>query len=756
MAEKAGIRFNASMHMLVPPELGQEASLVSKEEMIAGKDTVLSISWNGNGNFNNDNGSWGATPPYYNILHPKAQKLFLSFFEDYLKRYGKYKSFNGFDLLFWRTHMLWIGSLKNGYSDYTVDLFEKETGVKVPGKAPDKNRFIKRYLFLVKKSKVMREKWIAWRCKKVHEFWMKVYKLIQAKRPGTKLVFQCWAALYSYKWDNSRAVVWKRGDEQSIYNFYREGGFDLKLFKDIPYLYIGNAFYPNYTTDASEYIFRDYEFAPARINPFKNAGLSAVHLEQARREKSNWLSTDMPDYWFHEGRYHKVRPAKRKNDIGGAMWKSDAVMPNDDFYLEYYAKCLADWDVREITDGGITTTTLGAEGKLQNFIRAYRTLPTENFELFKQTDDPVCVRRWKDRFYAVNREFYPIKLEFSFSADKFELLNLADNKSVTVNKSLSLEIAPYGLLSFKLPENVELKAVKSTVSPEIIKWLKKRLDNLNRAIAYVEANGGTVPRVKNELAWFKGELKKAWETGRYFRLRKLLDSYWAQNLNNASKNKALQRFFKSKIKQTGKTSVKVNKVASIPDINSKSWNKVPDLNNLYSVIFNENNPYMAKAELATKVKCVYSDKQIAFRFDCPVESPQSLANLDKQKCSEVAEVFLSTSADSKPYYHFRIPFRGKASEKRCCTDRLRFEKPRYYNPSYSVKKEKLADGWRLLFAVPFAELDASPAPAKGAVWRFNVGREIFSKQLGSFFQTLCFGGKYGMHCPDNFGKLIFN
>ena len=765
LAGQEGLKFNAGICHLFNAELGKLAGEASHSEMINGKDTIYNVGWNG------EFGSltYGGAPPLYNILHPKVQELISAFFDDFIGRYGHYEAFDGFDLWFWMDCLIGFGSLKAGYSDYTVGLFEKETGVKVPGSVPDKNRFVKRYLFLTKKDKAMREKWIAWRCRKVHEFWMEVHNLIQKKRPGTKLTFQCWATVGGYKNVNSQAAIWKRGDINSVYNYYREGGFDLNLFRDIPHLYIGNKLAPNYNPQDSDYIFRDFEFSPARIIPFRNRGLTAIWLQQQRRERDNMLSaTPMPDYWLPEGAGRGGQPPRKagaqirpNNPFGGHLEKSGAVMPNSDFYLEYYAKCLADWDVREITDGGIGTTTLGAEDELRDFIRAYLTLPTEYFEVFKDVNDPVCVRHWQDRFYVVNREFYPIKVTLKFNRNRFKLLDLAADEKHKVKGKYSVSVGPYRLISYRLPSGVKLEDVEVIMPQEKVEWLEGRLKQLKDAIARAEETGKMVPLVKKDLAWFKKELERAWEQKHYARVRKLLDSYWCRNIINVKRIKAYFRFFDEKFQekfQREAPPVKAARMNSIPAIDSPEWNNVPAMTEMADLVFWEGKTVVAPSSVKNSVRCVYDDKAIGFLFSCPVQDKKNMAPGKAFRDAEAVEIYISPNANSKPYYHYITCYKGPRYQKRCYIEKVKlvkFESVDLYNPEYTVETEKDKDGWTARIVIPFKELDGAAAPEKGDVWRINLSRKTRCKELGNYWQALRIDEKESVHCPEKFSKLLF-
>ena len=73
-----------------------------------------------------------------------------------------------------------FGNLSFGYDDYTVGLFEKETGQNIPLKESGKARVRERYEWLVANAK---EDWVAWRCDKIAELYSKIAARVQKARP---------------------------------------------------------------------------------------------------------------------------------------------------------------------------------------------------------------------------------------------------------------------------------------------------------------------------------------------------------------------------------------------------------------------------------------------------------------------------------------------------------------------------------------------------------------------------------------------
>jgi len=101
-------------------------------------------------------------------------------------------------------------------------------------------------MFLTKADEAVREKMdcLALR-QKVKDLWMAIYQRVQAKNPKFTLTVETWGPLPGANHPYSIQAHWKPDDVNSIYAFYRKGGFDLNLYKDIPNFYIGKVLYHN-------------------------------------------------------------------------------------------------------------------------------------------------------------------------------------------------------------------------------------------------------------------------------------------------------------------------------------------------------------------------------------------------------------------------------------------------------------------------------------------------------------------------------
>ena len=136
----------------------------------------------------NGSGEIAWRPYSFNALHPKVQAKYIELVGELADQFRDCPSFAGIScrlMLDWQ----WAGfnalpGLKYGYDDFTVALFEKETGIEVPapagrsGPLPPPFRFPHRFA---------KGGWLAWRCEKIFDLHKRLLKRIRQANPRAKL-----------------------------------------------------------------------------------------------------------------------------------------------------------------------------------------------------------------------------------------------------------------------------------------------------------------------------------------------------------------------------------------------------------------------------------------------------------------------------------------------------------------------------------------------------------------------------------------
>ncbi len=571
--EKEGLGFQAALTPLRLGSLMQNMN-VNIDSIKAGKDTYNNMLWNNcvqsstqdwtmeynvlnfekkaNGTltewaYGEHGGPYGKGP-MFNPLHPTTQKAMLGIIQEIVDRYVKSPAFKGISINMWHATMTWFFSLKSGYDDYTINLFEKETGVKIPvePKAPD--RFSKRYEFLTTN---FADVWIDWRCKKIRELFQKMRSIITAVRPDLRLTVTMWTETTIPGWfgfpDKPEHQIFAR---KSLYELYREGGFDVNLYRNDPGIEIDYSMVPARDRDAwgtsgteapleKTCSFRDHDFLDkTMLNALSNQEHPGVFIFDSWVEawgKYSWFPCD-----------HNDQQAKDLSVLFGkpveGICRANAEYPKDNFwwnsqlritppfqsgahYAEYFAHALAELDACRITRGGLFTDT-GHAHMIQNFAKAYRTLPAMKFKTLGQSTDPVAVRNLllngKRYLYLINREYYPIAVELRFNHQSGQLTNQVTGEELKVSDDLKITLKPYELQSFLMLPETEVTDFTATPPSEIVAQLTIKVAKTIAIIEQLNKTKIDLPTGTEELI---SEIKTALKEGRYAWLRRALESY---------------------------------------------------------------------------------------------------------------------------------------------------------------------------------------------------------------------------------------
>ncbi|WP_423130221.1 family 10 glycosylhydrolase [Gaoshiqia sp. Z1-71] len=574
--EKEGLEFQAVLTPLRLGSLMQDMN-IHLDSIKSGKDTYNNMLWNDQVqsstrdwtmeynviNFkkktNNTLNEWaygerGGTfgkGPMFNPLHPTVQKALLGMIQEIAGRYGKSPAFKGISINMWHATIAWFFSLRSGYDDYTIGLFEKETGIDVPvdQKAPD--RFSKRYTFLTRQYS---EEWIAWRCEKIRELFVRMRDLMVAVRPDLRLTVTLWTETTIPGWlgmpGKPEHNLFAR---KSLYELCREGGFDLALYNDIPGIEIDYSMVPSRDRDGwgtsgadlpleKTCSFRDHDF------------LDATTLEVLRKQEKpgvfifdSWVEAWGKYEWF------PCSPDDRQVKDLSVIWgksvegisRANAEYPEDNFwwdsqlritphfqggghYLEHFAHALAELDALRITRGGLFTDT-GHTEELQRFAKAYRVLPQQKFETVGATTDPVAVRtlvhEGKRYFYLVNREYYPVKALVRFSNKPSGFTDLVNDRKLNVPPIWDITLEPYQVRSFSMSPGTTINSFGTTIPLEVIAELEGKAEKMVSTITALQNRNIELPTGAEKLS---GDIKKALQEGRYAWVRRALNSYPAR------------------------------------------------------------------------------------------------------------------------------------------------------------------------------------------------------------------------------------
>jgi hypothetical protein len=438
----------------------------------------------------------GASGPIFNPLHPEVQKALLGSVREIATRYGKHPSYKGIHIFCYGSSTLGFGSLRYGYDDVCIRLFEQETGVKVPVDVKLPDRFSKRYAFLT--SDAMREKWVAWRCGKITDLIRRMRDEMVRVRPDLQL-----------------AVSPNGG---------RDAGIDAAAIGREPGITLTaglNALGPcsdSVTADSAAcqtvnifntWIERwgDHRWWSCKPDDAQARELAVIFGKPAEgicRMGSNYPKDG---FWWPEGQL-RITPA-----FSGGV-----------HFMRHYANAVARFDPMVLSRGGLTLDR-GHADLMRPFALAYRALPARKFATVGTSTDPVTVRTLVDggrRYvYLVNREYYPVEVVVRLAHAAGKTVNLSTSAETTTAETWPLTLGPYELHSFALSPEVEVASFTASPPPEVVARLTRDAQTVLAKIRAKQSSGEKLPP---DAAGLAAAIQDAVKHGRLAALRQLIES----------------------------------------------------------------------------------------------------------------------------------------------------------------------------------------------------------------------------------------
>ncbi len=405
LCERRGVRFLPEMYFAGTLTLRDEWAGQTEAEVWAGADSPKLVTWDGT-----LSRGFYFNPPYYNVLHPVTQQALVDYVEEAADRYSQHPSLEGLSLIVGQGNCVWFGSIQSGYDDYLVGRFERETGLRVPADKTGPARFSQRYRWLTANAY---ERWVGWRCEKIHDLYVDLAARLRRRRPDLKL----YLTYYAVDGNNVNPLynldAWRPGG-RSTEQLYREGGFDMKLYEHDAGIVLRRVMYPiDYPffrihgggagPIAHEILARDIDLLSEGIAPFKHSAEPATAFHLRYFESAIGKDQPIPGFWW------QCHP-----------WRVSQPTASGRNFLEYYAHAVAELDAASLAYGGYTVTSMGHEDELRDFARYYRALPRVRFTDVPGMADPVCMREWqgeaKRYLYLVNRMPYAVTAHVAFGA----------------------------------------------------------------------------------------------------------------------------------------------------------------------------------------------------------------------------------------------------------------------------------------------------------------------------------------------------
>ncbi|MHB9035877.1 MAG: family 10 glycosylhydrolase [Armatimonadota bacterium] len=576
--EAAGIDFEATLTLLRLGSLMEKMNM-DLESIQSGADTINNVLWNGDvqsgtmdwtvtynvRNFpglldlhggptstagfhwaygEKDNQPYGPGP-IFNPLHPTVQKSILGLITEIAERYGSHPAFRGISFNLWHSSMLWFGSLRSGYDDYTISLFEQETGIVVPADSSTADRFSQRYAFLTYNC---REAWVQWRCEKVRELFRKIRDAAHALNPDLRITITLFTEMTVPCLLGEVGTAHQLHARASNYNIFRDGGLDIALYRNEPGIEVDYQMEPSRDRGTNVMgvnqslekccMYRDHDFLDAQmLDEMRRLDCPGVFIF------NSWVEAWGTHKWFvpEPGDSNLENVALIGDEPAEGVFRFNSEYPEDDFwwseqlritpasprgthFMEHYAHSVAEFDACTITRGGLFLDKAHSD-QIRRFAGAFNALPASRFETVGSSSDPVTVRTLLEDgiryIYVVNRECYPISLELILNDIPTEVVNLATGEQLDRSKKWRFVAAPYELKAFGISADVEVVDFAAIPPKEVVSLLSAESRKAIQAIQFAASSGKYVPGMEK----IRDDIELALQSGQLAWLRRALCSY---------------------------------------------------------------------------------------------------------------------------------------------------------------------------------------------------------------------------------------
>ena len=487
--------------------------------------------------------------PMFNPLHPVVREALLGYVGEVGARYAPYPAFKGMSFNMFASAMPWFGSIHAGYDDYSVDLFEKETGIHVPVDAKAPNRFSARYAHL---TTTCRPAWVDWRCRKIRTLFGEIHKALAASRADVRLTIALWDETTVTNVLGPVSAALQVYARPSMLQFYRDAGIDLEMYRDEPGLEVdrgmgnprdrgGHGSNPCGGTSLlieEQTMYRDFDYLDAEtLDAFRSHNRAGAFLFNC------WVEAWGRHVWFHpeSGDANVADLSVMDGQPVEGVLRINSEYPKDGFwwdsqlritpgfptalhFLEPYCHALAEFDACRITRGGLFIDKAHTEA-LRQFTRAYRALPARKFDTVGETTDPVAVRSLlyesKRFFYAVNRDYYPIEVQLRFNDTPDGVHDLATGEPISPKAVGRFTLGPYELRAFSIGPDKELTGFVAVPPPEIVKTITEETEAAFDAFAKLRSSGRMIPGMDI----IESRMRSALQQGKVAFLRRALNGY---------------------------------------------------------------------------------------------------------------------------------------------------------------------------------------------------------------------------------------
>lgn len=397
--------------------------------------------------------------PAANYFHPAVQERLLALVGELADQCGGSPAWKGVAFVLSRcmgpmavAHLRSIELGDAGYEDYTIGLFERETGLKLPVDGRDPDRFEKRCQWLQANA---RERWLTWRCAKYTALFRQMRDRIARVNPGAKLHLILGEPML---WVGSQEITDGHYDDQAyLLDVLRQFGFDLPELKKQQGIVVSGTYAMAGSGEVE--VTKGHEGWRELV---QNSAWQALLADDGAN--GSYIKSGL----VHYGDYQYPKDRWLFGNAGTRQAWLYSTLVNETF-VNVMARSNPTLMPHTWTD---VCESMARLHEQRLFARAYRSLPNGRYERLQGNglDQNLWVSRVSaggmDHAYAANLNWWEPTVTLRFAPGS-QVRDLIRDEPVTlVDGAWRFRLAPYSIQSFRLDRGTLLGAETTIDQPD--------------------------------------------------------------------------------------------------------------------------------------------------------------------------------------------------------------------------------------------------------------------------------------------------
>lgn len=652
----------------------------------------------------------------------------------------------------------WDNPLAFSYDDITFAAFAKDTGTDLGIDPKDPKRFELRATLV--KNEPLRQKFLAWRCRRLVAFYADAATTLRQKRPDLDWIT-------SYGPEEEKFFKYLIASGKSFDGLMKEFAVDIGALGAIPrfsvlhWVVSWRDFGSGGYSAQSPYMWIPRE-SPDVYGVFEKLPLRTALCRTSWDE--NFQATAGYAYGNNLG-----------NPLKDCDWMLDAqrtrALPQPSGYniREALIQEIINLDPEYALNGFCDlNTNVGGEQELREVMRLFTQLPAERFERMLDTglESNLAIRRWQGQkeswFYVANPGYWHIAGMLTIKTGG-AVTDVATGRQVSPGGAcqLNLKLAPFGLTVYRVASpQLDITAyVTETMASEELAHMTGIIGRVREIMGNPEIVLVLAPEDKTFMEDTLRQVDQALKDKQYARAWSLVKnyrfwSYWKDYLEKAAAGLArLPASLTQEPPPADPMTIRSLTVAKADsqikldgELSEAVWGKTK-----YSGAFRNQDQMPTLNE--TAIKAAYDDQALYIAIACADRNVKAVKATAKgedgffSSGDDILAVFIQPDETQPIYYQMGVNTQGAQFDQKVTAGKRDYK----FHPDWQAVTRMENGYWITEVRFPFAGFGL---PGKGnASWRLDVFRLARDNMLEPCEWSLTRGS---WHEPKYFGKLTFN